>query len=104
MKDDESRIATIDGPRPSSLPATTTQTRVRTIVVNGAAHAFDGDTIDRGQLAALAFPDTAPSSTQGLTVAFRGGPPEASTGLLPVGRSAVVHQGQTFSVSITDKS
>lgn len=104
MEDDESRIVTIDIPRPSTLPATTTQTRVRTIVVNGAAHAFDGDTIDRNQLAALAFPDTQPGSTQGLTVAFRGGPPEASIGILPVGRSAVVHQGQTFSVSLTDKS
>lgn len=87
-----------------TLPATTLRTEMRSIVVNGRIHAHAGETIDRGELARLAFPGIAPTASQALTVAYDGGPSGFASGILPAGASTAIENGQTFSVSLTDKS
>lgn len=76
----------------------------RTIVVNGREHRFEGEEIGRDELARLAFPGVGPSTGGSLTVAYDHGPAEAPSGLIVPGRTTRVLEGQTFSVSQTDKS
>lgn len=74
------------------------------IVVNGREHAFAGDEIGRGELARLAFPALGAGEESALTVAYDHGPHEGRHGLLGSGRTTRVLDGQTFSVSLCDKS
>lgn len=76
----------------------------RTIVVNGREHAFAGDEIGRDELARLAFPHVPPAGGGALTVAYDNGPADAPSGLVAKGRTTRVLHGQTFSVSLTDRS
>lgn len=76
----------------------------KTIVVNGREHAFVGDEIGCGELARLAFPALDVGGDSALTVAYDNGPEGARHGLLASGRTTRVLSGQTFSVSVCDKS
>ena len=76
----------------------------KTIVVNGREHAFVGEEIGRGELARLAFPVLGMAGDGALTVAYDNGPEGARHGLLASGRTTRVLDGQTFSVSVCDKS
>jgi len=82
----------------SSAPTT------RTIVVNGRQHRFAGEEIGRTELARLAFPGMEGKAESALTVAYDRGVAEAPSGLLATGRTTRILDGQTFSVSLTDKS
>ena len=74
------------------------------IIVNGREHRFVGEEIDRNALARLAFPGMGTGGQSALTVAYDRGAAEAPSGLLTAGRTTRVLDGQTFSVSLTDKS
>ena len=76
----------------------------KTIVVNGREHRFAGEEIGRTDLARLAFPAMETASRGALTVAYDRGPVEAPSGILSSERKTRVLDGQTFSVSRTDKS
>ena len=103
MEDDTSN----DAPARESgrgLTLADTSAGSKTIVVNGREHAFVGDEIGRGELARLAFPTIGGAGDSALTVAYDHGPVGAHHGLLGGGRTTRVLDGQTFSVSICDKS
>lgn len=88
-------------------PPTTALVRsaaVRTIVVNGRSHLFAGDEIGTKELARLAFPEQEGRSYAALTVAYEGGPLVAESGLMTGRTTTPVAEGQSFSVSLTDKS
>jgi hypothetical protein len=86
-----------------ALALRSTEDTTKTILVNGREHPYAGDQIGRTELVRLAFPDL--SGTNGaVTVAYDHGPLDAPTGLLGGDRTTRVLQGQTFSVSCTDKS
>lgn len=87
-----------------SLVVDNTGPATRTIVVNGRQHRFTGDEIGRNELARLAFPGIDTGTRGALTVAYDRGAVEAPSGLLAAGRTTRVLDGQTFSVSLTDKS
>ena len=76
----------------------------KAIVINGREHRFAGQEIGRDELARLAFPGMGASPGSALTVAYDHGPAEAPSGLVIPGRTTRVLDGQTFSVSQTDKS
>lgn len=76
----------------------------RTIVVNGREHAFEGDAIGRDELARIAFPTIGAASSSALTVTYDNGPEGQRHGLLGIGSTTRVLEGQTFSVSLCDKS
>ena len=100
--DDRNRndtLATVPG-----RELTVTDTSRKTIVVNGREHSFLGDEIGRGELARLAFPAIGMGREGALTVAYENGPEGARHGLLGNGRTTRVLDGQTFSVSLCDKS
>lgn len=77
---------------------------VRTIMVNGRSHLFAGDEIGTKDLARLAFPEQEGRSYAALTVAYEGGPLVAESGLMTGRTTTPVAEGQSFSVSLTDKS
>ncbi len=77
---------------------------MKTILVNGREHRFAGEEIGRNELARLAFPAIETAGRGALTVAYDRGPLEAPSGILSVDRKTRVLEGQTFSVSRTDKS
>lgn len=87
-----------------SLMVDNTGPATRNIVVNGRQHRFAGDEIGRDDLARLAFPGIDGGRGSALTVAYDRGAVEAPSGLLAAGRTTRVLDGQTFSVSLTDKS
>ncbi len=76
----------------------------KTIVVNGREHRFAGEEIGRTDLARLAFPAMETAGRGALTVAYDRGPMDAPSGILSSERKTRVLDGQTFSVSRTDKS
>jgi hypothetical protein len=76
----------------------------KTIVVNGRENRFEGDTIGRDELARIAFPTIGTGSSSALTVTYDNGPEGQRHGLLGVGSTTRVLEGQTFSVSLCDKS
>lgn len=80
------------------------QHQTKTIVVNGRELPFAGEEIGRNELARLAFPNIGTGGQSSLTVAYDHGAAEAPSGLLTAGRTTRVLEGQTFSVSLTDKS
>ena len=84
--------------------ATVRTSAVRTIVVNGRSHLFTGDEIGTKDLARLAFPEQEGRSYAALTVAYEGGPLVAESGLMTGRTMTPVAEGQSFSVSLTDKS
>lgn len=94
----------VDQPKGQALAVVDTDRGGKTIVVNGREHRFAGGEIGRAELASLAFPGTGPSVGSSLTVAYDHGPLEAPAGLIVPGRTTKVLDGQTFSVSQTDKS
>lgn len=77
---------------------------VRTIVVNGRSHLFAGDEIGTKELAQLAFPEQDGRAYAALTVAYERGPLVAESGLMTGRTTTPVAEGQSFSVSLTDKS
>ncbi len=76
----------------------------KTIVVNGRSHLVLTSEIGRGELMALAFPGAANVDPGALTIAYDHGPSTAPSGLLAPDRPVRVLHGQTFSVTLTDKS
>jgi hypothetical protein len=99
-------IDTIDRTGDASPPSTALvrSAAVRTIVVNGRSHLFAGDEIGTRELARLAFPEQDGRSYAALTVAYEGGPLVAESGLMTGRTTTPVAEGQSFSVSLTDKS
>lgn len=97
---------TIDHAGDTSPPATALvrSAAVRSIVVNGRSHLFAGDEIGTKDLARLAFPEQQGRSYAALTVAYEGGPLVAESGLMTGRTTTPVAEGQSFSVSLTDKS
>ncbi len=109
MNDIESIDRTGDAPPPStalehSSTALARTSTVRTIMVNGRSHLFAGDQIGTRDLARLAFPEQEGRSYAALTVAYEGGPLVAESGLMTGRTMTPVAEGQSFSVSLTDKS
>lgn len=96
----------IDHAGDASPPATALvrSAPVRTIVVNGRSHLFAGEEIGTKELARLAFPEQDGRSYAALTVAYEGGPLVAESGLMTGRTMTPVAEGQSFSVSLTDKS
>ncbi len=80
------------------------ETPAKTILVNGREHRFAGEEIGRNELARLAFPAIETAGRGALTAAYDRGPLEAPSGILSAERKTRVLDGQTFSVSRTDKS
>lgn len=76
----------------------------KTIVVNGRTHPFDGNEIRRSELVKLAFPESRNDHGSALTVAYDYGPSSAPSGLIATDSPVRVLDGQTFNVSLTDKS
>lgn len=76
----------------------------RTIVVNGRSLRFEGETIDRQQVARIAYPTIDAAAERSLTVAYNGSASGGPAGLLAAGQTTEVVNGQTFNVSLTDKS
>lgn len=103
---DDNKDTNETGSRPSggALIAQHQEPSVKTIVVNGREHRFAGEEIGRSDLARLAFPTMETAGRGALTVAYDRGPSEAPSGILPAERKTRVLEGQTFSVSRTDKS
>ncbi|NJR77507.1 hypothetical protein [Sphingomonas corticis] len=97
---------TIDHAGDASPPTTALvrSAAVRSIVVNGRSHLFAGDEIGTKDLARLAFPEQQGRSYAALTVAYEGGPLVAGSGLMTGRTTTPVAEGQSFSVSLTDKS
>lgn len=94
-----------DRPQPGRALTTRDEgATMKTIVVNGREHRFPGEEIGRGELALLAFPHVGAVGPSALTIAYDHGPSEAPCGLLAAGRQTRILDGQTFSVSLTDKS
>lgn len=90
---------------PASVTAAENQVAsIKTIVVNGRDHRFAGDEIGRYDLSRIAFPTIGTAGRGALTVAYDRGPLEAPSGILSADRKTRVLDGQTFSVSRTDKS
>lgn len=87
-----------------ALTVVTTRSVEKTIIVNGRKHRFAGPEIDRATLVRLAFPSMVGPTNSALTVAYDNGPANAPAGLLTANRTTRVLDGQSFSVSLTDKS
>lgn len=109
MKDIDTIDRTGHAPPPSTAFTHTSTalertSTVRTIVVNGRSHLFAGDEIGTKDLARLAFPEQEGRSYAALTVAYEGGPLVAESGLMTGRTMTPVTEGQSFSVSLTDKS
>jgi len=104
MKDSTEHHSADTAPGRALTVADTNARDYKTIVVNGREHPFVGDEIGRGELARLAFPTVTLAGQSALTVAYDHGPEGASHGLLGSGRTTRVLDGQTFSVSLCDKS
>jgi hypothetical protein len=86
------------------LVAQNRPTSAKTIVINGREHRFAGEEIGRTDLARMAFPAMDSASRGALTIAYDRGPVDAPSGILGSERKTRVLDGQTFSVSRTDKS
>lgn len=104
MNDTTEQDSTDTAPGRSLAIADTNGGDRKTIVVNGREHPFVGHEIGRGELARLAFPALGAAGDSALTVAYDNGPEGARHGLLASGRTTRVLDGQTFSVSVCDKS
>lgn len=87
-----------------AVTVASTKSVEKTIVVNGREHRFAGSDIGRAELVRLAFPAMVGPVGSALTVAYDNGPANAPAGLLTAGRTTRVLDGQSFSVSLTDKS
>jgi hypothetical protein len=86
------------------MVADTERSSGKTIIVNGREHGFEGDKIGRDELARIAFPTIGAASSSALTVTYDNGPEGQRHGLLGIGSTTRVLEGQTFSVSLCDKS
>jgi len=105
MADDYANTNETEAEQPSGKPIVQHQEgAVKTIVVNGREHRFAGEEIGRTELSRIAFPAIETAGRGGLTVAYDRGPLEAPSGILSAERKTRVLDGQTFSVSRTDKS
>lgn len=104
MNDEHENDGTGAGSGRALMVADTTPSACKTIVVNGREHGFDGDTIGRDELARIAFPTIGAASSSALTVTYDNGPEGQRHGLLGIGSTTRVLEGQTFSVSLCDKS
>ena len=102
MNDIDTSDPALGTPPPSGALVRTST--VRTIVVNGRSHLFAGEDIGPRDLARLAFPEQEGRSYAALTVAYEGGPLGAASGLMTGSVKTPVTEGQSFSVSLTDKS
>ncbi|MEG8049317.1 hypothetical protein QP178_05315 [Sphingomonas aurantiaca] len=104
MTDDDNKNATDAAPSSAALITQHRETTAKTILVNGREHRFAGEEIGRNELARLAFPASETAGRGALTVAYDRGPLDAPSGILSAERKTRVLDGQTFSVSRTDKS
>ena len=102
--DDTNKNETDAAPSRGTLIMQHQETPAKTILVNGREHRFTGEEIGRNELARLAFPAIETPGRGALTVAYDRGPLEAPSGILSSERKTRVLEGQTLSVSRTDKS
>ncbi len=104
MKNEEEGTTSREAAQQSTTTVVGEHPEPRSIVVNGRSHVHAGDRISTHDLVRFAFPGADRLERSALTVAYDGGPLQAHSGLLAVNASTPITEGQSFSVSLTDKS